>query len=517
MLMNEQAYKEIETIVGLENITADEQICDSYALQLFHRPDPNLWIPRPMAVVLPATTEEVAGFIKVCNKYKIKYKAHSTGYGAHSGASSPDVVLVDLRRMNHVVEIDEKNMVAVIEPYVSGGEIQKKAWEKGLNLCITTAGPQSSVLASIASHQGGSCAGASMGYNGRNMMACEWVSPDGEIVRVGSNDNGCGWFSADGPGPSLKAFIRGYFGFDGAMGIFTKAAVKLCHWSGMKDYRIANDGQLYEADAEIPENMHFYTLLTDGWESTERAFYEIAETELSTYMNKFSIGVTGWGYMPAFFEKAVKLPHLREALKMGRHRTVIVVVGNSQRDLEYKVDCLKQITENVGGILFGGHAETPYQKVHLCSLCKADGYASLFNGPGTFHVAMGADESISAVMTQARYAQEIKERMIAEGLTADDLGDGSWVGIYDQSSKGHNEATMIFDPADPVAGSSMGLYSTECADVLYNKHLGGIGFAAFGGKEQVEMFNDAASDYYKHTVRIKKILDPDNLANMTFV
>ena len=166
MFISEQAYKEIEAIVGTENITADEQICDTYAQHLFHRPDPQLWVLRPAAVVMPATTEEVAAFIKVCNKYKIKYKAHSTGYGAHNGATSQDCVLVDLRRMNHVIDVDEKNMIAVIEPYASGGEIQKKAWEKGLNLCITTAGPQSSVLASITSHQGGSCAGCSMGYNG---------------------------------------------------------------------------------------------------------------------------------------------------------------------------------------------------------------------------------------------------------------------------------------------------------------------------------------------------------------
>lgn len=517
MFISEEAYREIEAIVGPKNITADEQICDSYAQHLFHRPDPQLWVLRPAAVVLPATVEEVSAFVKICNKYKIKYKATSTGYGAHNGATAPDCVLVDLRRMNRVIEVDEKNMIAIVEPYASSGEIQRKVWDKGLNLCITTAGPQSSTLASITSHQGGSCAGASMGYNGRNLLACEWVSPSGEIIRVGSNDNDGGWFSADGPGPSLKAMIRGYFGFDGAMGIFTKAAVKLYHWAGMRDYKIRNDGNLYEADVAVPENMHFYTLIHETWEDLGEAYYQLGEAEVCTYMNKFSIGVTGWGYMPAFFEKAVKLPHLREALKMGRHRTVIVVVGNSERDLAYKVDCLKQIAENTNAILFGGHADTPYAKAHLCSLAKADGYASLFNGPGTFHVAMGADEALSVTVKQAQYAQEIKERMIAEGVTADDLGDGAWVGIYDQSSRGHNEATMIFDPRDPVAGGSMGRYSSECAEVLYSKHLGGIGFAAFGGPEQVMMFDEAASNYYKHTVRIKEILDPDNLANMTFV
>ena len=68
----------------------------------------------------------------------------------------------------------------------------------------------------------------------------------------------------------------------------------------------------------------------------EKAYYALGETEVCTYMNKFSIGVTGWGYMPEFMENALKYPHLREALKMGRQRTVMVIIGNSERDLVYK-------------------------------------------------------------------------------------------------------------------------------------------------------------------------------------
>ena len=517
MLMKEAAYKEIEAIVGPENITADEQICDTYAQFIFHRPDPAVWVCRPDAVVLPGSTQEVSDFIKVCNKYKIKYKAHSTGYGAHNGATSPDMVLVDLRRMNRVIEVDEKNMIAVVEPYAVGSAIQAEAWKKGLNVAITTAGPQSSVLASIAAHLGGSCASVSMGYNGRNMCACEWVAPNGDIITIGSADSDAGWFSADGPGPSVKAFLRGFNGYDGALGIFTKAAVKLYHWAGPEDYTIANDGNLYEADVQVPENMHFYTLITKDYESTCNAFYKIAECEICYYMNKFSIGITGRGYMPEFMEEAVKYPHLREALKMGRHRTVMVVIGNSERDLAYKVDCLKQIAKEENGILFGGHADNPYYKVHLCSLCRADGYASLFNGPGSFHVAMGADESLDVVFKQAQYAQEIKEEMIEKGETVDDLGDGSYVAVCAQQPIGHNEAVMLIDMDAPESANAMINFSWRTAEVLYNKHLGGIGFAAFGGPDQVMMFNDAASHYYDHVRRIKGLVDPDNLSTMTFV
>ena len=516
MLIPEEAYKEIEKIVGAGNISADEQICDTYAQFLFHRPDPQMWWIRPAAVVMPGTTEEVAAFVKVCNKYKIKYKAHSTGYGASSGATAPDCVIVDLRRMNRVVDIDEKNMIAVIEPYVSGGEIEYLAWQHGLTACLTTAGPQSSPLASVSSHQGGNCAGCSMGYNGRNMMACEWVSPDGEIIQVGSAELGQ-YFAADGPGPSFKAMIRGYFGFDGAMGIFTRAAIKLHHWAGMTEYNIPNDGNLYEADVEIPENFRFYTMLHGTWEDLEKAYYALAETEVCTYMNKFSIGVQGRGYLPEFFEQALKLPHLREALKMGRHRTEITLIGNSERDLEYKIKCVEKIAEESNAILIGGKVDNPYRKSQVASLCKYDGYASLFNGPGSFHVAMGADESINVNVIQAQEAQRIKEAMIAADKCEDDLGDGAWMGIYEQRSRGHNEALMFIDPRQARSMDAMMTYSIECSKVLATQHLGGIGFAAFGGRETVETFDPITSNYYEHTLKVKELLDPENLSNMTFV
>jgi len=71
-------------------------------------------------VVLPASTEEVAAVTKVCNKYKIKVKPISTGW-YHWAAPLNDedpTVQFDLRRMNRILEIDEKNRFAVIEPYV---------------------------------------------------------------------------------------------------------------------------------------------------------------------------------------------------------------------------------------------------------------------------------------------------------------------------------------------------------------------------------------------------------------
>lgn len=60
-------------------------------------------------------------------------------------------------------------------------------------------------------------------------------------------------------------------------------------------------------------------------------------------------------------------------------------------------------------------------------------------------------------------------------------------------------------------------FSIETAKVLYEEALGGIGFAAFGGPDQIMMFNDKVYKYYDHIRRIKHAVDPDNLGEMTFV
>ena len=70
--------------------------------------------------------------------------------------------------------------------------------------------------------------------------------------------------------------------------------------------------------------------------------------------------------------------------------------------------------------------------------------------------------------------------MIAAGQCEDDLGCGAWLGIYEQSSRGHNEAVMLIDPRKEYSLSAMMTYSIECSKVLATQHLGGIGFAAFG-------------------------------------
>jgi len=54
---------------------------------------------------------------------------------------SPGIILLDLRRMNRIIEINEKNMYAVVEPYVISAQLQAELMKRGFHFNVKGAGP----------------------------------------------------------------------------------------------------------------------------------------------------------------------------------------------------------------------------------------------------------------------------------------------------------------------------------------------------------------------------------------
>ena len=258
MINTEEAYKDLEACVGADNISREPAVLDGYCWQPLANMDPKIWVIRPFAVVLPASTEEVQAIIKTCNKHGLKFKAFSTGWGAWAGCGEENVVQIDLRRMNRIIEIDAKNMRAVIEPYVSGAQLQAEAWKVGLNTNIVGAGPNCSPLAAATSAWGLGHSGIYMSYSPRNILGMEWVTPEGEIVKIGSWGSGLDVFVGDGPGPSLRGIVRGGIGAFSGLGIFTKCSLKLYNWPGPPE--IKADGLVVNSSTRnSPDNIVTYS------------------------------------------------------------------------------------------------------------------------------------------------------------------------------------------------------------------------------------------------------------------
>ena len=211
----DEAYRALEDIVGADNVSRDAAVLDGYAFQWLAelvRPDQSHYMPRPAAVVLPGSTEEVQAIVRLANKYGLKVKPHGTGWYHWSGPiKDEDATLqLDMRRMDAIVEIDEQNMYAVVEPYVIAAQLQAEILPLGLNLNIPGVGCSSSIVASACAYHGAGPDTYFMGGNAENVLGMEWVTPEGEIVRTGSLGSGDGWFCSEGPGPSRARHLPGH-------------------------------------------------------------------------------------------------------------------------------------------------------------------------------------------------------------------------------------------------------------------------------------------------------------------
>ncbi len=207
-MLTDGAFKELEEALGPENVSREPAILEGYAWQAFTEVvgETSGWCPnRPAAVALPGSTAEVQAVVRICARHGLQFKAMCTGWGVWNMVGGEDVVQLDLRRMDRILDIDEKNMYAVVEPYAIGAQLQAEAMKLGLNCHIIGAGSGTSPLASATSLCGYGWSGLTTSYSARTLLATEWVLPDGELLRIGSMGSGLGGSAATGRGPACGA------------------------------------------------------------------------------------------------------------------------------------------------------------------------------------------------------------------------------------------------------------------------------------------------------------------------
>ncbi len=364
MTLLKSAYQDLEDIVGPDYISDDPSIQDSYAFQWLAelvRPEQSHYMPRPVAVIMPASTEEVQAITMVCNKYHMKIKPISTGWYHWAGPikDEDDTLQVDLRRMNRILEIDEKNMFAIVEPYVICAQLQAEVMKRGLNINIIGAGASTSIVASACAYAGMGPSTYWMGHNSDNVLGMEWVTPSGEIIRTGSLGSGDGWFCSEGPGPSIRGICRGFLGSRGGLGVYTKCAIKLSHWPGPKEFNVR--GTLPAYRLPIHENFRVYTLAVPSWDAWADIYYKIYDNEIG-YIFHRQFTLAGADLGPALWlilndhtktlndiEEMVKRSDIKELTEELRISFQIILAGRSLRDIELQDKILDQVLAETGG------------------------------------------------------------------------------------------------------------------------------------------------------------------------
>lgn len=178
------ALEEYAAVVGNENVFVSAENLNSYNKIMIPADNFN---HAASAALAPASTEEVQAIINICDKYTIPAWPISTGknfgYGSAACATRGQVIL-DLRRMNRIIEVDAELGTALLEPGVTYQQLKDYLDENNIPLWLSPPAP--SAIASPV----GNALDRGVGYTpyGDNFFfSCgmEVVLANGEILRTG--------------------------------------------------------------------------------------------------------------------------------------------------------------------------------------------------------------------------------------------------------------------------------------------------------------------------------------------
>jgi glycolate oxidase len=509
MSLDKEIYRSLEDVLGPENISDDPVILDAYAWRSGMNSGVDPFAPRFGAVVLPGRTEEVQEVVRICNRHGLQFKASSTGWGFMNDPGAPGVVKIDLRRMNRILEINEEDMYAVVEPYVIGAQLQAELMKRGLTCNLTGAGGNCSVLP-LAAHEGIGHMGQSMSYGERNQLAMEWVTPDGEVLRLGSLSATGDWFSGDGPGPSLRGIVRGNCTPLGGLGVYTKAALKLYHWPGPETFPVEGVSPDY-APAEIPEGMMIRYLSFKTMADRFEALRKIGESEIAFEIMGFAPSMVSANIARNNPEDLEYFERIKASVQGPGFQ--IIIVGDSENDFEYKKRVLELIMEETGGRSLDVLEDAKIGGGQMWRCIRITGsIRETMRATGVFGGVVGGTDQLELLTEYVQQASPYKAELMEKGLVLDD-GSEPFIMTLEHGHFGHAELLIRYRP-NPETMAGLGKLIEEGAFGSALKYRYGVPHLV-GGDALHDLFGPVTSNYHLWLRKIKKAFDPNGISEST--
>jgi len=313
----ERIYNSLVDIVG-EDFLSNRQ----GELYIYSR-DPGASKPRRVDyVVMPKTVEEVQRIVKLANEEKIPITPMGGGLTL-SGLVVPihGGIVLDMKRMDKIIEVNEKSRYALIEAGVSEGAL-KYYLEKNhpsLRHSMPDSPPMATVVGNTLTYGQGHL--SKHGAHSEMINGLEVILPTGEICKIGSSSVSPYWFGR-GPIPDLAGLFINWFG---TTGVVTKLSVKLYPKPKKRDMLVF-----------IMENPD---LLPD-------AISKITQTEM----------------MEDLLLMGGQLPGMPGAFTL----LTIFITGNSEEEFEFKNKLFKKMFQEYEGIEFMEKELLPPKIVRNC-------------------------------------------------------------------------------------------------------------------------------------------------------
>ena len=473
-----EIYSILSRIVGEEHVSDHEAdllpyTSDSYSLLMQRH------IPLPGFVVMPGSGQEVQDIIRLANEHAIPVYPRSFGVNiAASAIPYNGGMVLDLKRMNTIHEINEETMTATIEPGVSWAKLRKEANKKGLDT-MPILGPYQAgavgnyLLTNITAYSTKRMADRAVTF--------EAVLPNGEILRTGSQAMQKGAelnpYFRYSYGPDITGLFRGSLG---NFGLITKFVVML--------------RPKFDVEEIVIYGFKDFQSAINGLKNIER----LDITRYSMFFNDHF-----WLHT-LLSPQELRIPEKREKILSLLTDCVLVVgLGGIQKQVSLYEDMVEEQAKKDGGqrIDLGEDLHRVAYELSEGSSQKVLRMFSPFSG----YMPIIACLPVRQAMAVKRVGEELVEKYeLKDPLSGEPLKPEVLVIPYDRCSTVYLEQEILFDPMDAEAVEKAG----QCVREGY------VRAAAFGGVHTMpnrSLLKGMNPSYVDILKGIKRQVDPNGI------
>lgn len=222
--MENEIYSRLSEIVGPKWVSDEPEILKGYSREIttygrFKKDRP------PQCVILPSSTDEIRNIFAYANFKKIPITVYGTGLNIGSG-TIPKLggIILDSRRMDKILEIDEEHCTATVEPGVSLARLSSEMQKRGMFIAMPGAPATAAIISNYSQGEFNKATGR-LGAQHKQIVATTNVLADGTVIRTGSSADAFegGRFWPHGPGPDLAMLLRSTLG---TLGMVTEMTIK---------------------------------------------------------------------------------------------------------------------------------------------------------------------------------------------------------------------------------------------------------------------------------------------------
>ena len=203
----------------LQDIVTPSRISNDPAELYCYSSDASYITGTPDYVVMPCTTTEVSEIVKLAHKHRIPITARGAGTGLAGGAVPlQGGIVLDMSRMNKILDIDIRNLQVLIEPGLIHADLNRSLEPYGFFFPPDPGSSEMCTLGGLIANRGSGMRSVKYGTVTDYVLDLEVVMPDGTVIQTG------GKVMKSASGYDLTALM---VGSEGTLGVITGARLKI--------------------------------------------------------------------------------------------------------------------------------------------------------------------------------------------------------------------------------------------------------------------------------------------------